>query len=125
MDDMQKTVMEFIAEIMDDLGIPYEYMEWTADKTYPYWTGMYIENESDTDGKEPYIVTLEGFNRGGMLPLEYVKEKIRAVTKRGLHGKDDETLIEVFYKNCLANMPTGIEELKKMQVNLDVRIYRK
>ena len=118
-------MMQYISEFMESLEIPYEYFQWKGEVEYPYWTGRYVETNSLTeDGKEEYTVTLEGFYRGGMLVLEQQKELIRQATKNGLRGYEDGVGVVIDYLNTIANIDTGDFELKKIQVNLRVRIWR-
>ena len=121
----EKMMMEYIVEFMEQLNIPYEYFQWNGEITYPYWTGRYVESQTLTeDGKEEYTVTLEGFYRGGMLILEQQKESIRKATKNGITGYEDGVGISIDYLNTIANIDTGDFELKKIQVNLRVRLWR-
>ena len=70
-------VLKVINEIMQQLGIHYEYMEWTSDIVYPYFVGEYIETPIETeDGLKESTFILTGFTRGTWLELEQTKEKI-------------------------------------------------
>lgn len=113
----------FIDKQMEFLKIPYEFDEWTQKIRYPYSVGELPSPEEITteDGKEeqPFIITL--FHRGKKSVLEEIKEKIKNHFHpiAGLRGETDNGAIIVFYEGAFY-VPTGEDELKKMQINLKI-----
>ena len=118
-------VLRAINNQMAALGLNYEFREMTkSPPTYPYWVGEYTEPEpTGEDGKEEPVIMLSGFTRGAYLDLETQAEQIRNYYK---HGKtalnNDGSAVIVNYAGGFP-VPTGELELKKMQINLSVRLW--
>lgn len=113
---------------MTELGLEYEFG--TYDKTpvvYPYWVGEYQEFETITeDGLQESTIILNGFSRGSWLDLERDKEKIENYFNR-ISGKTVITSsgsgVAVSFSDALI-VPTGDAELKRMQINLNVKEWK-
>ena len=113
---------------MEELGLEYEFG--TYDKTpvvYPYWVGEYQEFETITeDGLQESTIILNGFSRGSWLDLERDKEKIENYFNR-VSGKTVITNggsgVAFFFSDALI-VPTGDAELKRMQINLNVKEWK-
>ena len=75
------------------------------------------------DGMQESTFMLTGFSRGTWLELEETKDKISSYFNK-VGGRtviaDDGSAVAVFYSNSLV-VPTGDAELKKIQINLDVK----
>lgn len=120
-------ILDFINTELMQAGIPYEYGEWTAVVPPLYLVGEYSEfapgNES---GLEEKTFILNGFTRGPYLALEEVKETIKDLFPP-VGGKtailDDGSGIAVFYATSYP-VPTGEEELKRIQINLSVKYWK-
>ena len=120
---MSKAVLKIIDDSMKEMGINYEYMEWTSAPVYPYFTGEYQEVVSmDEDGQQETQFILNGFARGegAFLALENAKEQIKEYLQDGRLVSTEKSVVAIFYSNTLANLPTGDAELKRIQINLTV-----
>lgn len=122
-------VLEFMNKALDDAGVPYEFMEWTQGVTYPYFVGEYNEFEPDNEsGEEDKTFILTGFYRGNnaRYELEKMRAKIEA-TFPAIGGKvatlDSGSVVAVFYGNS-SYIPTGEEELYKIQINLSIKLWK-
>lgn len=112
-----------ISNAMAEMGLNYEFMEWTSDIVYPYFTGEYQEGQpSSEDGSQSGTFILNGFHRGKYIDLEEAKAKIERYFDK-VSGKtviaESGNAVAVFYGNALV-IPTGNQELKRIQINLDV-----
>lgn len=127
---MSEDALKIISKDMDALGINYSFIEEDIETdeegnaTYPYWTGEYQEVEPMSEsGQHDSVFILSGFTRGTWADLEKEKEKIsnyynkvsgrKAITEKG-------SAVVIFY-NTGSPVPTGDANLKKMQINLDVK----
>jgi hypothetical protein len=118
-------VLGVIDTQLSALGLNYEFGEMTqSPPVYPYWVGEYTEPEPNgEDGKEEPVILLSGFTRGAYIDLETQAELIRNYYKHGVTVlTDDGAAVIVNYAGSL-KVPTGELELKKMQVNLAVRLW--
>lgn len=122
---MSEAALKFISGLLESLGIPYEFMEWTSEIKYPYFVGEYQEVESMTkeeDGFQETAFILTGFTRGSWLSLEEAKEKIeKGITKTAT--TEDGSAVAVFYGSSFP-VPTGDDELKKIQINLTIKEWK-
>ena len=121
------TTLQIIASAMSDMGLNYAFVEWKGDPVYPYFVGEYQETPSMTeDGLQESTFTLTGFTRGSWLELEEAKEQIEKHFNRG-SGKtviaDNGSAVAVFYAHSLV-VPTGEAELKRIEINLDVKEWK-
>lgn len=122
-------VLGFINKALEDAGVPYEFLEWTQGVTYPYFVGEYSEFEPDNEsGEEDKSFILTGFYRGNnaRYELEKMRVKIEA-TFPGIGGKvaalDSGSVVAIFYGNS-SYIPTGEEELYKIQINLSIKLWK-
>ena len=122
-------VLGFINKVLEDTGVPYEFLEWTQKVTYPYFVGEYSEFEPDNEsGEEDKSFILTGFYRGNnaRYELEKMRAKIEA-TFPAIGGKvaalDSGSVVAVFYGNS-SYIPTGEEELYKIQINLSIKLWK-
>ena len=121
---MSIAALNFISNSLKAIGINYEFGAWTSEATYPYFVGEYQETPPlYENGMQETAFLLTGFSRGTWLELEETKEKIEKFfnkvggkTVTAKHG----SAVAVFYSNSLV-VPTGDAELKKIQINLDVK----
>lgn len=127
---MSKEALQIIANVMNDLKINYSFIEEDIETDeegnpiYPYWTGEYQEIEPMYEtGQHDSTFILTGFTRGLWTDLEGQKEKISNYFNR-VSGKiaitDKGSAVAIFYNTGLV-VPTGDANLKKMQINLDVK----
>ena len=114
----------FISNELHELGINYEFGEWTSEIVYPYWVGSFIEVPND-DGPSETTFILEGFTRGSYLELLQNKETIE---KHFMHGQtailDNHSGVAVVYSDANCDIPTGDANLKKIQVNITVKEWK-
>lgn len=118
--------LAFLNDALVSAGVNYEFMEYTSDvtKTNEYWVGSYSEvPPAFEDGEQETQFILTGFSKGSWLNLEQTKAKIEELfPKNG--GKtailSNRNGIAVFFGNSFP-VPTGIDELKRLQVNLTVK----
>lgn len=125
---MSKNLLKVVSDGMTELGLEYEFGEYTKKRiVYPYFVGEYTETEPTTeDGLQETTFMLQGFSRGKWLTLENAKAKIENYFNK-VYGKtvmvDDGSAVAVFYGNTLI-VPTGDEELKKIQINLQCKEWK-
>lgn len=125
---MSKNLLKVVSDGMTELGLEYEFGEYTKEPiVYPYFVGEYTETEPTTeDGLQETTFMLSGFSRGTWLTLENAKEKIERYFNK-VYGKtvmvDDGSAVAVFYGSSLI-VPTGDEELKKIQINLQCKEWK-
>lgn len=125
---MSKNLLKVVSDGMTELGLEYEFGEYTKEPiVYPYFVGEYTETEPTTeDGLQETAFMLSGFSRGTWLTLENAKAKIENYFNK-IYGKtvmvDDGSAVAVFYGNSLI-VPTGDEELKKIQINLQCKEWK-
>lgn len=125
---MSKNLLKVVSAGMTELGLEYEFGEYTKEPiVYPYFVGEYTETEPMTeDGLQETAFMLSGFSRGTWLTLENAKAKIENYFNK-VYGKtvivDDGSAVAVFYGNALI-VPTGDEELKKIQINLQCKEWK-
>lgn len=125
---MSKNLLKVVSDGMAEMGIEYDFLEYTKNPiVYPYFVGEYTETEPTTeDGLQETTFMLSGFTRDTWLTLENAKEQIENYFNK-VYGKtvmvDDGSAVAVFYGNALV-VPTGDEELKKIQINLQCKEWR-
>jgi hypothetical protein len=125
---MSKNLLKVVSDGMTELGLEYEFGEYTKEPiVYPYFVGEYTETEPMTeDGLQETTFMLSGFSRGTWLTLENAKAKIENYFNK-VYGRtvmvDDGSAVAVFYGNSLI-VPTGDEELKKIQINLQCKEWK-
>lgn len=116
--------LKIISEAMEALGLNYAFAEWTGKPKYPYFVGEYQEiTPTNETGMQESTFLLTGFSRDSWLALENAKEAIRDYFNK-VSGKtviaEDGSAVAIFYANSFV-VPTGDAELKKIQINLDVK----
>lgn len=120
-------VLEYIRQEMALLGIPYEFMLWTAPVSYPYCVGEFSEIDPLTeDGLQEKIMILTLTTINEWLELLEIQEKLEE-NFPSEEGKtailDDGSGIAVFYGTALP-IPTGDANLKRLQVNLNIKLWK-
>lgn len=118
--------LKFIDEQLEAIAVPYEFGEWNKAVKYPYFVGEITEEPPVTeDGAEESTMLLTGFCRGKYLELERVKSKIKKHFDPiyGLRADTDSGAIAVFYDGAFY-IPTGEEDLKKIQINLKIKEWK-
>lgn len=118
--------LNYIDKCMEELEIPYEFLEWKSDITFPYFIGEYSEIESlSEDGKEEGTLIITGTTDGDFLDLETIKEKLKIYFP--YYGRtailENGSGIAVFYSSSFP-VPTGVQGLERIQINLNVTEWR-
>lgn len=121
---MSIEALSFINNLLTENGINYEIGEWTSNAiVYPYFVGEYQEETPlNEDGLQETTFILNGFTREKWLDLEQAKatiEKIMNTTGILSNGNG----IALNYDNSLI-IPTGEDELKRIQININVKEWR-
>lgn len=124
---MSITALNIIKNAMDLLNINYEFGEWNSEVVYPYFVGEYQEVPNlNEDGMKESTFILNGFSRGSWLELEQAKEIIENHFDRVL-GKlftaDNKSVVAIFYSDSQI-IPTGDSELKRIQINLQIKEWK-
>lgn len=117
-------ILEIIKNGLQTLGVNYEFMEWTSGLVYPYFVGEYEEEAGDTeDGRSEAVFMLTGTTRGSWLELETAKEAIanhfddlRIITDEG-NG------VSIWFDRAFP-VPTGEQDLKRIQINLNIKEWK-
>ena len=116
--------LKFISEARTGAGINYEFWQWSSPISYPYFVGEYNEIESlNEDGMQETNFILSGFTRGAWLDLETAKATIEQLFSNNVHILPNGNGLAIFYASSL-NVPTGDEELKKIQINLRIKEWK-
>lgn len=123
---MSEAALKFISDLMDNIGIPYAFLEWEEKPPDDcYFVGDYIEEDSPTreeDGHQSTTFILRGFTRKSALLLEQAKAKIeKSVAVTAI--LEDGSGIAVFYGNG-NHVPTGDAELKSIKIDLNIQEWK-
>lgn len=128
---MSKKALKIISDAMKELGLKYGFMEYKVKKgeklPETYFVGEYQESAPvNEDGMQENTFIITGFSRGTWLALEDAKEAINNYFNQ-ICGKvviaEEGSAVAIFYANSLV-VPTGDAELKKIQINLDVKEWK-
>lgn len=122
---MSEEALAYLKELLQGMGIPYEFMQWKWKSGQPpdyYFVGSYIEHESDTleeDGHQEHTFILRGYTRKEWLLLEQAKSIIKKnISKTAILPNGNG--IAVFYGST-TQAPTGDMALKSIKINLSVQ----
>lgn len=125
---MMIETLNLIGQGMEEMGLEYEFGTYNGNPVkYPYWVGEYQEFEAITeDGLHESTFVLNGFSRDSWKTLELAKAKIENYFGR-VSGKtaivSNGSGVAVFYSDAMI-VPTGDAELKRMQINLNVKEWK-
>lgn len=122
-------VLNFMNSELETMGVPYEFLEWTQPVSYPYFIGEYNEFEpilEDNEEEKTFILT--GFGRGKDARMQL--ERMRGLIEKEfdpVNGKiatlNSGSVVAIFYSSSFY-VPTGEEELYKIQINLSVKLWK-
>ena len=124
-----EVVLNYVNTELEKVSVPYEFLEWTQKVTYPYFVGEYNEFEPTVEcGESDKTFILTGFCRGkdARLKLEQMKEKIKSVFPElggNVATMNNGSVVAIFYANAFY-IPTGEAELYKMQINLNIKLWK-
>lgn len=116
----------FITKCIEEMGIPYEFMEWTQDVSFPFFVGEYSEIEPLTeDGLEEGTFILTGTTTGKYMELETVKNTVK--TYFGTEGMtailESGSGIAISYGTSFP-IPIDEQDIRRIQINLNVKEWR-
>lgn len=119
---MTSAGLKYINDLFEALEINYEFGEWSsATVPDPYFIGEYNEVdglEKEENGLQETTFIVTGTGRS-WLGLQTAKSKIeRNISKTAI--LPDGTGIAVFYSSSMI-VPTGDAELKRIQINLQIK----
>lgn len=118
--------LKFINEQMEQIGITYQFGEWSSAIKYPYYVGEVTDDPITTeDGLEESTFIVTGFHRGKRIDLEKDKQKIKEHFDPicGLVGETENGAIIVYYDGAFY-VPTGEASLLKLQINLKIKEWK-
>ena len=120
---MTTRTLKLIADAMNSLEIPYEFIEFTSEPKNYYFVGEYTESESLTeDGLQESTFILTGTTTDGTwLDLENAKSKIKKFFNSisGYVATDQKGGVAIFYSNSFP-IPTE-SDFKRIQINLKIK----
>lgn len=122
---MRIATLAYIDGLMQNIGIPYSFMEWMEKVPETYFVGSCIENPSITleeNGYQETTFILRGWTGGSWLNLETYKEKIEKNLMKTVI-LDDGTGVAVFYDSAMP-VPTGVEGWKSIKINLKIQEWK-
>lgn len=122
---MRIASMNYLSSLINNTGIPCQYMEWRGTLPETYWTWEYTESPSMTlkeNGYQETTVILRGFTSGDWLRLEEGKETIEKACGRTAILQDG-TGVAVSYDSAMV-VPTGDAQLKSIKVNLTIQEWK-
>lgn len=111
---------------LESIGVPYEFMRWTSAVNDRYWVGEYSKTPTDTeDGYEEGTLILTGTTRNSWLSLMQDMEKIKDhfPDAGGLRKATGSGTVVFFYENDFP-VPTGEADLKRIQINLQIKAWK-
>lgn len=120
-------VLEAVNAIMDELGLNYEFQEWSGEDVYPYWTMEFLGNyHTDESGRAEHYPTLtghsieEGDDWGALWDeVEMIREKLkRNVTYRC----EDGGVVTIGIQDILS-FPSQIPTHKTVDISLSIRTW--
>lgn len=121
---MTSKALSVIEETMKSLGLNYALGQWDDEPEYPYWAGEFQDIPSkDESGQHDSTLILSGYTRGLLSDLiserDAIQECFDMVTGKTVIAEDGSA-VAVFYSSSSV-VQTVDAELKKMQINLDVK----
>lgn len=117
-------ILKTIKDGFTSIGINYEFMEWTSSLIYPYWVSEYEDiGAVNEDGMTESTLILTGTTRGSWLELETMKAQIIAYFEDRRVIADNGNGIVFSFDRALV-IPTGEQELKRIQINLQIKEWK-
>lgn len=111
---------------LNEIGVPYEFMQWTSPVEDRYWVGEFTEVPTySEDGYEETTFILTGTTRKSWLTLMQDRNTIRNhfPTVNGFRVKTDNGAVVIYYENAFP-VPTGEADLKRIQINLRIMAWK-
>ena len=123
---MTTEALKYISDCMDELSIPYEFMEWTGGLSFPFFVGEYSDIEpQNEDGMSACTFILTGTTNQSYMTLETIKEMVKDYfTDTGKTAiLDSGSGIAVSFSTSFP-VPTGETGLRRIQINLNIKEWR-
>ena len=123
---MIETALGIVANELQDIDVPYEFMRWTSPVEDRYWVGEFTETPTDTeDGYEESTLLLTGTTKNSWLELMQDRAKIKDhfSNNGGVRFPTDNGAVVIFYDNAFP-VPTGEADLKRIQINLRIKAWK-
>ena len=122
-----KTVLQWISETLEAIGVPYEFEEWTDSIVYPYTVGSFEEAPPlYEDGLENKVFIIDGFTRHEWIELFDIQEKIKQCFPP-VEGKtailDSGSGIAVSYDSSFP-LQSEDQDIFRIQINLHIQEWR-
>lgn len=115
--------LSYINRLLVENGINYELLSWTSEVVYPYFVGEYQESPSlQENGLQETLFILNGFTRGKWLELENAKAKIEKITNITTILPNGNGIAILYEGSSI--IPTYDEELKRIQINLNIKEWK-
>lgn len=111
---------------LEKIDVPYEFMQWTSTVNDRYWVGEYSETPTDTeDGYEEMTLILTGTTRNAWMTLMDDRTKIKDHFSKigGLRISTENGTVVIFYNDSFP-IYTGEAELKRIQINLEIKAWK-
>lgn len=117
-----KSILKFIKSEMDELNIPYDFIEWNKKLTFPYFVGEISEIPTlDEDGQSQYQFILTGTDKETINNMLSVNEKLKTKYKYGYKTLlDNGSGVVVIYENMLP-IPSQDETIRRIQINIRIK----
>lgn len=118
---MTPELLKHINTIMDELKIPYQFLEWKSDIKFPFWVGEYSEIETlDEDGRNEFTFILTGTTNNNYLELLETANIIKSRFTNHYAILENGSGIVIWVSNTIP-IPTEVENLYRIQVNLTIK----
>lgn len=110
-------LLGFVNEKLEEIGIPYEFGEWTKTVSYPYFVGSFQETDYRfEDNCTIGAFTLDGWSRESKIDLAAASDKIRDAFQ-DVQAIRDDTAFFICFGGSMP-MPTGEADLFKISITL-------
>lgn len=123
---MIETALGIVYNELKAIDVPYEFMRWTSSVEDRYWVGEFVETPTDTeDGYEEGTLMLTGTTKSSWAVLMQdratIKEHFPSIG--GLRKTADNGTVVFFYENSTP-IPTGDADLKRIQIDLRIKMWK-
>lgn len=110
-------ILGFINDKLSEINIPYEFGEWTATVTYPYFVGSFDETEFRyEDNYTAGTFTLDGWSRDSKITLMQAADTIKKAFDDLQAVVEDRTFF-IRYGGA-QSIPSGEEGLFRVSITL-------
>lgn len=123
---MIESILATVSNELNSIGVPYAFMRWTSPVNGRFWVGEYSQTPTDTeDGCEEGTMILTGTTQKEWLELmkDLAKIKDHFPNEYGLRIPTATGVVVIFYGHGFP-VPTEEANLKRLQVNLQIRAWK-